>query len=135
MPFDTKETLCWSCKRTGTSTCSWDESKGNIPVKGWTAKEERHRAYEGKYIKTFHVIECPMFILDENYVQRMNSICGVHQSRQCSDERKKRTEEIENLIHYGWTNEAIALRFGLSVFTIKNKRSRWRKKQEAKHSD
>ena len=62
-----KETLCWSCKRPGTRTCSWDDSKGNVPVEGWTAEE---RPYPGAYVgpkRSFHVIECPLYEKDEKY--------------------------------------------------------------------
>ena len=49
------ETLCWRCRRPGTSSCSWD--KNLTPVEGWAASLERWGA-EGV---TYCVVECPMF--------------------------------------------------------------------------
>lgn len=72
-----------------------------------------------------------MFELDEDYVQRMKNVREMQDGR-CSEERRKRIEEIENLIHYGWTDKAIALRFGISVDAVRKRRYRWREKQEAK---
>ena len=124
MPYETKETLCWKCKRPGTRTCSWDSSCGNIPVDGWVATDAKHRASRGGYIKTYHVIECPMFILDEDYVERTKHAFEL--------ERRKQIEEIENLIHYGWTDKAISLRFGVSIDYVRKRRYKWREKQAKK---
>lgn len=128
MPKVHEETLCWRCKRPGTGTCSWDKSRGNVPVEGWTAKEAAHRGNNGEYLKTYHVIDCPLFDLDEDYVERMKqAYCGAGNGKRA--ERQKRIEEIENLLRYGWTDKSIAQRYGLSLKAANGYRCRWRKKQ------
>ena len=57
-----KETLCWSCKRVGTGTCSWD--KRLKPVDGWKAKQRPYPGKKGKSDHTYHVISCPRYIND-----------------------------------------------------------------------
>ena len=129
MPKRHDETLCWRCKRPGTGTCSWDKSRGNVPVEGWTAQEAAHRGNNGEYLRTYHVIDCPLFELDQDYVKRMKRAYWETESGKRA-ERRKRREEIENLIHYGWTDKAIALRFGLNPKTVNGYRCEWRKKQK-----
>lgn len=128
-----KETLCWKCKRPGSNTCSWDRSRGEIPVDGWTAKETKRWSSKGKYIKAYHIISCPLFLLDEDYVKRMKNIIETQEGK-FSEKRRKRIEEIENLIHYGWTDKAIASRFGISVKYVQKIKYRWREKQEEKRN-
>ena len=57
-----KETLCWSCKRVGTGTCSWD--KRLKPVDGWKAKQRPYPGKKGKSDHTYHVISCPRYVND-----------------------------------------------------------------------
>ena len=128
MGFANKETLCWRCKRPGTRTCAWDDSKGNVPVEGWTAEEVPFRENDGSHIRTYHVIDCPLFELDEEYQRRIKHAFFDEESGKTA-ERRKRIEEIENLIRYGWTDKAIASRFGLSLKSANGYRIRWRKKQ------
>ena len=128
MGFQNKETLCWRCKRPGTGSCSWDASRGSVPVDGWTADEVPYREQDGSHIITYHVIDCPLFELDEDYMKRMNRACREVDSDK-AEEKRKRIEEIENLIRYGWTDKAIASRFGLSLKSANGYRIRWRKKQ------
>ena len=129
MPFGMEETLCWRCKRPGTNTCSWDKSRGNVPVEGWTAEEVPFMSWiESRATTTFRVIDCPLFEQDEDYDQRMKRACFDAEGGK-REERRKRIEEIENLLRFGWTDKAIALRFGLSLHSANGYRSRWRKKQ------
>lgn len=67
--MEAKSTLCWRCQRPGTNTCSWDESRGTVPVEGWTAEVRPLRMQIGRVpiMKTsYHVIACPLYIPDEN---------------------------------------------------------------------
>lgn len=128
MGFQNKETLCWRCKRPGTGSCSWDASRGSVPVEGWTADEVPFRERDGSHIRTYHVIDCPLFELDEDYVKRMKHACGLAQEGKRAESRKRR-EEIENLFRYGWTDKAIALRYGLKPNTVNAYRCKWRKQQ------
>ena len=61
MPSGTK---CWDCKRVGTGTCSWDRSRGNTPTPGWTAIPTTLLAV-GKKLRSYHVIDCPLFVPDD----------------------------------------------------------------------
>ena len=126
MGFVDKETLCWKCQRAGTGSCSWDKSRGNVPVEGWNADEVAYRGNNGEYITTYHVNECPLFILDEDYVRRMKEYQA--QQRRGPKPRVDRST-VENLIRYGWTDKAIAQRFGISPYTVASYRHRWRRKQ------
>ena len=62
-----------------------------------------------------------MFVLDEDYVRRMKEHAA--QNRRGPRPTVDR-EEVDNLIRYGWTDRAIALRFGLSINTVKSYRHR-----------
>lgn len=129
MGFSGKETLCWRCKRPGTGTCSWDKSRGNVPVEGWTADEVPFMSWiESRATTTFRVIDCPLFDPEEDYDERMKRSFYAGEGGKRED-KQKRNEEIENLIHYGWTDLAIALKFKLSSETIRKYRQEWRKKQ------
>lgn len=132
MGFQNKETLCWQCKRPGTGSCSWDQSRAKTPVEGWKAEEVRFREDTGIYTTTYHVIECPLFVPDADYERRTKE-CG--ESKQPGRKPRADRSIIENLIRYGWTNEAIARRFGLSPATVQGYRLRWRKKQQEKENE
>ena len=56
-----EQTLCLTCSRPGTSTCSWDRRLK--PVKGWTAELRPYRGNKGP-TTTFHVMSCPLFLHD-----------------------------------------------------------------------
>lgn len=128
MGFSNKETLCWRCKRAGTESCAWDKSRGNVPVEGWTAEESKIRVGNGVYTKSYRVIDCPLFVLDEDYERRMKQHLGECQKRGVKP--KTDIEKIEHFIRYGWTDKAIALQFGLSPETVRGYRYKWRKKQQ-----
>lgn len=63
------ETLCWTCKRAGTSTCSWDAKLE--PVGGWTAEKQTKTWKSGKNgcytmeVESYCVMECPLHIPDD----------------------------------------------------------------------
>ena len=53
-----KEALCWTCARSGTSTCCWD--KKFEPVDGWRAKA----VFRNGIGHTYHVMSCPEYVED-----------------------------------------------------------------------
>lgn len=63
-----KETLCWTCQRAGTSTCSWDARLE--PVAGWRAEKETKIWRSGTSgrdkteVESYCVTDCPMYIPD-----------------------------------------------------------------------
>lgn len=59
-----KQTLCFSCQRPGTSTCAWDASRANTPVEGWTAEKTYH-SLKGRVSESYRVIDCPLYVKDE----------------------------------------------------------------------
>ena len=59
MPFETKETLCWQCKKSG-GLCSW--SKTLTPVDGWEAEKTSRKTYADPNTDSYHVINCPEFV-------------------------------------------------------------------------
>ena len=68
MGFKSNETLCWYCKRSGFgdySTCPWERKSET--VSGWQVIPTRllqYRTATGTpvYLKSYHVISCPMYI-------------------------------------------------------------------------
>lgn len=128
MGFLDKETLCWSCKRPGTGSCSWDKSCAKVPVDGWTADAVLYRDGTGIYSITYNVIDCPLYKPDEYYIQRIQR-AYLDTENGKREKRRKYIEEIENLLRYGWTDKGIASRFGISLTSAAGYRHRWRKKQ------
>lgn len=56
-----KDTLCWTCTAPGTGRCSWDDSKGNVPVEGWVAEKQVINMQSIGLVDTYLVIECPLY--------------------------------------------------------------------------
>lgn len=57
---EVKEALCWTCKLSGKSVCSWD--KELKPVNGWKAETSKWRdSKRKKNFQNYKVIECPMY--------------------------------------------------------------------------
>lgn len=103
---------------------------GNVPVEGWTAEEVPFMSWmESRATTTFRVIDCPLFEPEEDYDKRMKNSCGLAEEGKRAESRK-RIEEIERLFLYGFTDTAIALRYGLARSTVYNYRKAWRKKQQ-----
>ena len=59
-PPNTKETLCWDCKKsTGGSNCPWaNELK---PVEGWEVIPTKIKMDVGRKSDSYKVINCPLF--------------------------------------------------------------------------
>ena len=59
LPMNTykKATLCWDCKKSTNSGCSWSENF--IPVKGWEVEKS-----VGMHYDSFCVLACPEFVRD-----------------------------------------------------------------------
>ena len=54
-----RDTICWECQR-ATGNCSWSQSL--TPVEGWTANKTYIHNEQGGKMKSYKVIECPLFI-------------------------------------------------------------------------
>lgn len=130
-----KETLCWRCKRPGTNTCSWDKSRGTVPVDGWTAEEVPYIGWhENRATTSFFVIECPLFDPMEDYYKRMRMSVPreeVAHEDVTLDRPKKLIKRpvVERLIESGLYDIDISERLGLSIATVRKYRWRFRKKQ------
>ena len=62
-PSNTKDTICWQCKKSTTDGCSW--SSKFIPVEGWKATQtslvvRSTKGYE-KEDTSYLVRSCPLF--------------------------------------------------------------------------
>ena len=55
------ETICWTCTAPGTGRCSWDESKGCVPVQGWRAIETALNMQGHNTVTSYLVLECPLY--------------------------------------------------------------------------
>jgi predicted nucleic acid-binding Zn ribbon protein len=63
-PVERKTTICWSCQN-ATGGCSW--SRCLKPVKRWKAEKLKLKVsnkYDGKYVTSYVVFECPEYIKD-----------------------------------------------------------------------
>lgn len=119
------ETLCWRCKRPGTGTCPWD--KNLTPVPGWDAVAVRWRDMPGKYQMTWRVNACPMFVPETDYNKRMESasISAYGKTPGRPPKADWRTPEMGTFFRYGWSDRAVAQRFGVSVKTAARYREKW----------
>ena len=102
-----KETLCWSCKRAGTGTCSWD--KRLKPVKGWTAKKRQYPGKKGKSDHTYYVISCPRYVNDSEPTM-------IIAQKKMSDSEK---EDVIRRLKSGEIVASIARSMGRPVSTIR----------------
>ena len=128
METNKKDTLCWRCKRPGTRTCSWDDSMGSVPVEGWTAEETPFRAKDGEYIKTYNVIDCPLFEPMEDYKERTKNSYG-EDTEPKQKKKQNKWEEVEPFLRDGYSDLAIAIKFGLNLDSVRKYKWRWKKKQ------
>lgn len=108
-------TRCWFCRRPGTRSCPWDDSKGIVPVPGWKAIETKLLIQGKGHVKSYHIIDCPMFVED----QRMMVPQGTKPTLLSLDQMRAYTEQ-------GYTNDKIARLTGLSLSSIKQKRRKLR---------
>lgn len=105
-----KESLCWSCDRTGTGECSWD--RGLEPVLGWVAEKRDYPASTRmKENYTYNVVKCPLYRWDRKFKRRDGFIRKV-----------KVTEEMKativRLVLGGKTNREISVELGVSLSTV-----------------
>ena len=123
-----QETLCWRCKRPGTNTCSWDKSRGTIPVDGWDAEETKlwnAKEHAGHIITSYIVHECPLFKPEEDYDHRMTHSVGLG-----AENEKRATagrDRIYQLFRYGFNAKGVALDCGISLETAKRYRREYNK--------
>lgn len=130
------DTLCWRCTRPGTGACSWDMSKGNVPVEGWKAE----RIYVGGIGLSYKVIECPLFSEHKGYDEqdrRARLYCDIADEEQegKSGVRKENTERVYRLFREGLNNKDVAHRLGLAARTVRHYRWKWKKEREANENE
>lgn len=108
------ETLCWTCTAPGTGRCSWDRSKGNIPVDGWTAERTKILMQGIGYVDSYCVIDCPLY-----------QECETANNAPRSGPRSNLDDEtLEKWLYIGYTDREISRRSGLSVSTISQRRQK-----------
>lgn len=131
----TGETLCWRCRRPGTGTCSWDKSL--TPVCGWDAVAVPWREAPGKYQMTWHVNGCPLFDPEPDYGRRMKNASLSARGKAPGRPPKIdwRTPEVGTLFRCGWSDRAVAERFGLSAKTAARYREKWEAVWEAEAAE
>lgn len=126
------ETICWRCKRPGTRTCSWDDSKGTVPVEGWEAEETSLWCGQenggGRTVKSYIVHACPLFDEEENYDYRTSHSVGL------GEEARKWTHIdhalMERFFQQRLDDRVIAFRCGCSLYTVQDYKRKWKRKQE-----
>lgn len=61
-----RETLCWTCQRASTTRdkqCGW--VRCFKPIENWEAIPKRIIENRVKYMDTYQVISCPLYLKDE----------------------------------------------------------------------
>lgn len=58
------DTICWTCRRPGTGTCSWDKSL--TPVEGWTATVQPWSVTTTQRTDSYIVHRCPLYEEDDH---------------------------------------------------------------------
>lgn len=109
-----KHSLCLTCGRVGTSTCSWDRQLK--PVKGWTAEVMPYRGGKGP-TTTYHVVSCPLFLGD-----------GSPPPRPIRRLTPSEKEYIRGRLLHGDRNVDIARDMNVHPNVIANAKKRLRKK-------
>lgn len=109
------ETLCWTCTAPGTGRCSWDRSKGNIPVRGWKAIPTTVLMQGIGQVRSYCVLNCPLY---EECSTAKNKRGGPGKKTVLSD------EVLERWLQLGFGDRVIAQRCGLSVSTVSQRRQR-----------
>lgn len=111
-------TKCWSCRRPGTSTCPWDASAGNTPTPGWTAIPTKI-LFQGKgYLRSYLVIDCPMFVPESRPLNLP------------TDNIPTSDEELWEYIQKGYSNSKISVMTGIDVVTVGKRREYLEEKME-----
>lgn len=105
-----RDTLCWSCARPGTSTCAWDCSKATEPVEGWEAEKRQIKINDG-VVETYCVISCPEFIPGKGE--------NAKQGNRMTPEHRNR---MDNFILGGARTSFIAREIGVSEDSVRKRR-------------
>jgi hypothetical protein len=100
-----KQTKCLKCAKVGKSICSWDASRGEIPVEGWTAIPDQMLVPSKGYVQTYCVLDCPLFEEDK-----------PRQEETLSD------EQLQKWLKRGFSDAYIAGKCGLPLYIV-----RWRR--------
>ena len=117
--IETKNTLCWSCTRPGTSSCSWDAKLE--PVEGWTAIRTQVLLSTNVFGESYHVIHCPLY-------QEINT-AGRDPQYTLS---KLDDETLAQCLAAGLTDFRIAEKYGMSRDTIAQRRQKLQRKLKEK---
>lgn len=119
-----KETLCWTCRRPGTGSCSWDLDF--TPVEGWEATQTSVAVWsKGARTESYFVHRCPMYA-PENY-----------------DARAKRPgygallseRALERYIFKGFTDREIAQKCGMTVDSVRRRRKQLFEQKELEEDE
>lgn len=116
-----KESLCWRCRKSGASACSWDINF--TPVDGWTATPTKIRNRDNGYVESFLVHQCPLFQQEEQ-TDRYAAAYGRPS--------KLADEQIMRLLNLGHTATETARLLGVHVNTIYNRKSAMKYKKGGK---
>lgn len=96
-----RETKCWTCRRPGTGSCSWDLDL--TPVEGWTAQQG-----DVSYI----VQRCPLYVPDFYCTVAKRPGYGALLS----------DELLEVYIFRGFSDEEISERCGMTPNSVRRRR-------------
>ena len=90
MPYNCKDTLCWTCEWAGgkDEKCPW--AKDFTPVEGWKAtptkilRQSQTSKIEKEYTDSFIVHKCPLYELMTELKRRIVENAGITRARASS---------------------------------------------------
>lgn len=113
-----KETKCWTCRRPGTGSCSWDLNF--TPVEGWTAVQTK--VWMSAYMKdaqSFCVIDCPLYVPEFYCTVAKRPGYGALLS----------DELLEAYIFRGFSDEEISELCGMTPHSVRRRRLKFLQEQ------
>lgn len=106
-----KETKCWTCRRPGTGSCSWDLNF--TPVEGWTATPTMVAVWaKGAQTESYIVHACPKYVPELYSTVAKRPGYGALLS----------DELLENYIFKGFSDLEISEWCGMTVKSVRRRR-------------
>lgn len=101
--INSSEQPCWHCKKYAFG-CSWSESKGETPVKGWIAEPSVRSRGTAEEYRSWKILFCPEKESD-----------GTEEKTEESDDLDPEEQRMLRLLRAGETDQRTARKMGVPV--------------------